>query len=256
MNELRLWQRLPQHLPELIAALLISVVLLACDAPGQTTSNAVSSSHMVITPPSSFPFVTAIASAPPLLTSTPPPISTAAVAATATTLAFRARAMGTSPQIVADDDALPTQAASDDIVVRNYSDMLTQSALTPPPTFPADYPTDTPAPIPTLGPGLYQCPSLPNMQHNVPISCGYWLVNDNLVGAKAGRRGRSADVRQGYIEVACIGRNTASYDTPAMVGAVRVNEVQGTRFILGAADGNAKPNTFVFDIATCQWVSP
>ncbi len=94
------------------------------------------------------------------------------------------------------------------------------------------------------------------MQHNVPIACGYWMVNGRLVGAKAGRRGRSDDVRQGYIEVACIGNDTNSYDTPAKVGAVRVNDVQGTCFILGAADSSAKPNTFVFDIATCQWVSP
>lgn len=178
-------------------------------------------------------------------------------AATATTLAFRARAMGTSPQTVASDDKMPTQAASDDLVVKNYADMLTQSALTPVPTLDTNpLPTDTPEPPITPVVGYKECATVPSTHDQiVPYTCGYWLVAGQIIEAKAGRQGWLGDKQQGYLQVACIGHGTAIYDTPARVGAVGIVSAAGSRLELATYDRSAQPNSFTFDIATCQWVA-
>jgi hypothetical protein len=179
-------------------------------------------------------------------------------AATITELAFRARVLGMPPSVIAHDERNPTIQAWDDITVKNYADMLNQSALTPPPTLDRNPPpTDTPAPERTLVPGYEQCPPLPNMQHDVPYTCGVWEINGRMVEAKSGRHGRvGGDIKQGYLQVGCTSPGNAMHDTPARVGPVEIASVEGTRFYLSTVDPNAKPNTFIFDIATCQWVSP
>jgi hypothetical protein len=229
--------------------------------------NGITKYHLLVLPMTAFVMLGAIAcetpqqasetSNPAAQATTVSITNTPVAAATATELAFRSRALSEPPSVILNNERNPTVQASDDATTKNYADMLTQTALTPPPTIDRNVlPTDTPMPTPTAGAGFYQCPSLANMQNNITYTCGYWLVNGALVGAKSGRQGRSGDVLQGYLEVACIGQDTGTYYTPAKVGAVLIDSVAGTRFHLTAYARDAKPNSFIFDIATCQWVSP
>ncbi len=220
--------------------LLITVFLtfsaIACEAPQQAVS--VSNPAAQVTPM--------------------PITNTPVAAATATELAFRSRVLGGPPAVIAHEELDPTVRAWDDVTVKNYADMLTQSALTPPPTLDMNPPpTDTPEPPHTPTIGYEECATVPSTHHQiVPYTCGHWLVNGQIIEAKAGRHGELGDIKQGYLQVACIGHGIEVHDTPALVGGVGIVSTEGTRIHLATYNHNIQPNTFTFDIATCQWVSP
>jgi hypothetical protein len=46
------------------------------------------------------------------------------------------------------------------------------------------------------------------------------------------------------------------YAIPQQVGLVRITAVEGTRLTLATADPAVPATTFVFDLATRQWVNP
>jgi hypothetical protein len=46
------------------------------------------------------------------------------------------------------------------------------------------------------------------------------------------------------------------YATPQQVGLVRITAVEGTKLTLATADPAVPATTFVFDLATRQWVNP
>jgi hypothetical protein len=139
-------------------------------------------------------------------------------------------------------------------VATNYEALQTSVALTHAPTDVPSPPAPDESPTPMLGilPGC----SNTNAYEPQAISCWRGVVNGQLVDVDAGREGRSGNMAQGIVRVHVEGEQAEDiYYTPSAVGAVTIVSVSGMRFTLSTV-GLATPQTFVFDLATTQWVSP
>src|SRR5437868_15506196 len=95
------------------------------------------------------------------------------------------------------------------------------------------------------------------------------VINGEIVDVEGGNYGWDGDELQGFVLINIWGHSGEDiYNTPQRVGPVRVVAVDGMRVTLAPVDFNtplvmltpwssATPGlTFVFDLATRQWVSP
>src|SRR5207253_5796020 len=86
------------------------------------------------------------------------------------------------------------------------------------------------------------------------------VLNGEIIQVNAGREGSDGDESQGLIRVWTWTTHTSDiYLTPQRVGGVEIASVDGLRFTLAVVQSpwtTATPGTtFVFDLATRQWVS-
>ena len=145
-----------------------------------------------------------------------------------------------------------------------YFDVLTRQWVGPPPTPAPSPPTHTPGrrpAAPTFTPVIGMLPGcLPfGNGAGIPYNCWQGLVNGQLLILKAGVGGYGHDQTQGFVWV-----NTPEqredgsdiYFTPQQIGPVKIVSVNGLIFTLAPAEPGFPPVTFVFDLATRQWVTP
>lgn len=144
------------------------------------------------------------------------------------------------------------QALETALAVRR-NEQRTRVALTAKPTR-----THGPPPVyPTYTPLMGMLSGEPNFNkdpRNPKILNGWrGVFGDKIYEIKAGSEGKAGDASQGLIVVTIWYNGKQTYNTPSKVGGVRITQVDGTRFTLTSEDGK---HTFVFDVATRQWVSP
>lgn len=156
-----------------------------------------------------------------------------------------------------------THQADEQALAQYVERRRTAVALTPT----QHVPPITPQPTPTWWLGMGGCAnangSMPQM-----INCWRGIVNGEIVSVASGRGGSFGDPSQGLIMVFAgplfdpTASTTDVYSTPMKLGGVRIVSVDGTRFTLTPYDHRtpgptATPGiTFVFDLATRQWVNP
>jgi len=145
-----------------------------------------------------------------------------------------------------------------------YFDVLTRQWVGTPPSPAPSPPTHTPGrrpAAPTFTPVIGMLPGcLPfGNGAGIPYNCWQGLVNGQLLILKAGVGGYGHDQTQGFVWV-----NTPEqredgsdiYFTPQQIGPVKIVSVNGLIFTLAPAEPGFPPVTFVFDLATRQWVTP
>jgi len=144
-------------------------------------------------------------------------------------------------------------------VAQHDIEISTEVALTHEPTRtpgePPIYPTETPV----MG-ILNGCA---NASSRGPQCYNAWrgVINREIIQVEAGGEGSDGDESQGLLMVDNWNLRTEDiYRTPRRVGEVEIVAVDGTRFTLAAVSTEwttATPGTtFVFDLATRQWVNP
>lgn len=113
----------------------------------------------------------------------------------------------------------------------------------------------SPGPSATPMLGLEGCV---NANPQWPYYRGCWTgyYNGHLYDVWSGRDGTAGDITQGLVSVH--NRDAKTWQdiyTPDKFGAVQITSVDGTRFTLTTV--NHQPTiTYIFDLATMQWVSP
>jgi hypothetical protein len=131
----------------------------------------------------------------------------------------------------------------------------------------------TPGPTwtPELG-MLTDCPPPGNSVKAWPYSCWRGVISGHITDVQAGRYGSESDGLQGILIVnvwpggSWSDENLVIYDTPQLAGPVRIVSMNGTLFTLAPVDistpgavltpwaSSTPGTTFVFDLATRQWV--
>jgi hypothetical protein len=152
-----------------------------------------------------------------------------------------------------------TKEAAWTAVAEFDNELSTQVALT-------HAPTDTPGepPIyPTVTPEMGMVGGCAMTSSRGPQCYNAWrvVINGEIIEVRAGREGSDGDQSQGLITVN--NWHTHAYDiyrTPQRVGEVKIVSVDGMQFTLAVVQSpwtTATPGmTFVFDLATRQWVNP
>ena len=154
----------------------------------------------------------------------------------------------------------PTNAAAATQAVQQYNQLLTRTALTPteppPPTLP-------PQPTPTHGVGLITDSFCIRALHGgfprFP-SCWEARVNNQWVLVGGGQTEASGESLAQSMILICPGPcfdpdEGTIYLTPRNVQEVRIAHVTGTLVTVVPRDP-ARPDVFLFDLATNQWVTP
>jgi hypothetical protein len=147
------------------------------------------------------------------------------------------------------------------------SDLQTQVALTPIPPLPTLPPL---RPTPTWSPGWVHC-AYGDVREPARYKCWRGIFNGELLTVAAGRQGSLGDRSQGLFMVFHGGILDASapttevYSTPLRLGGMTIVSVNDTRFTLAPYDPLVDPTpnatqtpgiSFIFDLATRQWVNP
>jgi hypothetical protein len=158
-------------------------------------------------------------------------------------------------------------------IAENYNRLRTEVALTHAPTWTIGVPPEYPSATPHLGLSN-ECTST-NSRAPQFANCWIGVVNGEIFYVSAGREGFTGlggpddDPPWGIIEVSIRDRrgSTQLFRTPWKVGEVRIVEINNTLFTLAPIDratpyswltpwATTTPGvTFVFDLATRQWVS-
>jgi hypothetical protein len=140
------------------------------------------------------------------------------------------------------------------LVAQNLQTWATSVALTAAPTEspgpPPEYPT------PTIELGLL--PGCVNASSYGPQCVNTWrgTIDGRIVQVDSGSEGADGDSSKGLILVHIwYDANDDIYYTPQQVGSVRIESVNGTQFSVIPVDPQYQV-TFVFDLATRQWVNP
>jgi len=160
------------------------------------------------------------------------------------------------------EDQVATAVAFQTALVRHGAEILTSVALSPRPTYvggPGPM-LETPGPTATWGTTWFECGSPDSGFDPQFYSCWQGTVAGVRLYLLAGREGHSGDIRQGLLEVDEVDNRSPYpdfmklYQTPQKVGAVRIAAVSGTRVMLLPWNAQPTPVSFVFDLATRQWV--
>ncbi len=154
----------------------------------------------------------------------------------------------------------PTRAAGATQIVQRYNHMLTETALTPTTT---PYPTETTGPTATPGVGLIaDTDCIPPLHSSMPMfpSCWEARVNNQWVLVGGGQFGGNIEVHRQSAILVCPGPcyrpdEGTIYLTPRNVQEVRIANVTGTLVTVVPRDPTIN-DSFVFDLATAQWVAP
>ncbi len=154
----------------------------------------------------------------------------------------------------------PTNAAAATVAVQEYNNLLTRTALTP--TITAG-PTETDVPTATPGVGLitdsFCIRALHGGMPRFP-SCWEARVNNQWILVGGGQFGGDSEAHLQSVILVCPGPcyrpdEGTIYPTPHNVLEARIANVSGTLVTVVARDP-AIPDSFVFDLATAQWVAP
>ena len=92
-----------------------------------------------------------------------------------------------------------------------------------------------------------------------PSNCWQGFVNGTLYRVLAGRLEPESEADQGVLWVLSHGQHSQEvpwYRTPQRVGPVSIVAVDGLRFTVATDDPPNPPVSFVFDLATRQWLHP
>jgi hypothetical protein len=132
-----------------------------------------------------------------------------------------------------------------------------QRMLTP---RPSNTPQPTPLPI-TATPQLGLWTDCGHGVHGDPLPANCWqlFINGTLYRVMAGRLEPESETDQGVLWVKRLDQRSQDvpwYLTPQRVGPVSIVAVDGLRFTVATDDPPHPPVSFVFDLATRQWLHP
>jgi len=150
-----------------------------------------------------------------------------------------------------------TKIAAATVAAGNRSRLATQIALSPPvPTRTPGHPPPNATETPVWG--LIDCPPGTNAEQPRDINCWRGMVGGQIVWLTAGGGGAYDDPAQGRVTVegpTDPPYTGTVYNTPGRVGLVHITAVNGLRFTIRPVDPHAT-GSWVFDLATRQWVAP